>query len=79
MTAHPCLLEARQCRGTLHFVRDGIPMRRPLGWRLGMTKKIRLGVTKNRARGDKKGLGETKRGLGVIWEKGVARHNWHKI
>jgi len=54
-------------------------MRRPLGWRLGMTKKIRLGVTKNRARGDKKGLGETKRGLGVIWEKGVARHNWHKI
>jgi hypothetical protein len=37
------------------------------------------GDKKNKARGDKKGLGETKRGLGVIWEKGVARHNWHKI
>ena len=57
VTAHPCLPEARKCRGTPHVSAEG-PLASARGDKkkgLGATKKG-LGVTKNRLRVTHKGL-----------------------
>jgi hypothetical protein len=58
-TAHPCLPEARKCRGTPHFVRDDA---------LGCHHEVRKRRgTPRFARGDKKGSGRQKKARGDTW------------